>query len=126
MAVERVGIHWNSTKSTGLEVALRLMGMLDARHVGISVNDELAAKLDRSDVVVNDFSGCGLLIVLGGDGTILTALDHAIPNDLPILGVNLGRLGFLSEYRPEEVLEALRKQDWTVEDRILLEKPMTG
>jgi NAD+ kinase len=40
--------------------------------------------------------------------------------------VNLGRLGFLSEYRPEEVLEALRKRDWTVEDRILLDTELEG
>ena len=96
MSVDCVGIHWNSTKPTGFEVALRLIGMLRRRGIDICVNDELSEKLNMPELRVERFDTCQLLIVLGGDGTILSALDRAIPNDLPILGINLGRLGFLT------------------------------
>ena len=67
-----------------------------------------------------------ILLSIGGDGTFLSAAKRVEDAGVPILGVNLGRLGFLSEYRPEEVLEALRKRDWTVEDRILLDTELEG
>jgi NAD+ kinase len=41
--------------------------------------------------------------VLGGDGTILSALDYALPNDIPMLGINLGRMGFLTEVDPKDL-----------------------
>jgi len=107
MAVRRVGIHWNSTKQTGLDVARRLAAMLLDRGVGICVNDELSTALDVPEMHVNAFDGCQLLIVLGGDGTILSALDNAIPYDLPILGVNLGRLGFLTELETGDLNAAM-------------------
>ena len=71
-------------------------------------------------------AGTDMLLSIGGDGTFLSAAKRVEDAGIPILGVNLGRLGFLSEYRPEEVLDALRKRDWTVEDRILLNTELEG
>jgi len=48
-----------------------------------------------------------LLITLGGDGTILRAARLGAAQHIPVLGVNYGRLGFLAEFQPEEVLEQL-------------------
>ena len=107
MSVDCVGIHWNSTKATGYEVALRLIGMLRRRGVEICVNDELAEQLNIPGLRVEAFERCGLLMVLGGDGTILSALDRAIPFDLPILGINLGRLGFLTELETNDLNDAV-------------------
>ena len=98
MSFRRIGIHWNASKEQGLDAAQRLIHILEERSILISVNDSLAEALDIASLRDEcGFAGCEMLIVLGGDGTILRALDFAIPNDLPILGVNLGRLGFLSE-----------------------------
>lgn len=81
-----------------MEAARRLIRILRDRHVQVCVNASLSDALDIPQLCDRcSFSDCEMLIVLGGDGTILRALDYAIPNDLPILGVNLGRLGFLSE-----------------------------
>lgn len=107
MAERCVGIHWNSTKQTGLPVALKLIEMLEARGVKICVNSELFGYLNRAELRVNAFESCELLIVLGGDGTILTALDSAIPYDIPILGINLGRLGFLTELETADISDAM-------------------
>ena len=107
MAIKRVGIHWNSTKATGYEVALKLIDMLMRRGIEVCVNDEIAEKLNQPNLRVRNFEGCGVLIVLGGDGTILSALDAAIPYDIPILGVNLGRLGFLTELEVNDLDDAV-------------------
>ena len=62
-----------------------------------------------------------LLLSVGGDGTFLSAADLVAGYDLPVVGVNLGRLGFLSENRPEDVAEDLQNGDYTLEDRSMLE-----
>lgn len=64
--------------------------------------------------------GTGLLLSVGGDGTFLSASKRVGNSGVPVLGVNLGRLGFLSENRPEEVLEPVLQRKYTVEDRSLL------
>ena len=121
MAISRVGIHWNSTKRKGADVACRLAHMLMERGVELCVNDELSTAMDTSNMYVNTFEDCDLLIVLGGDGTILSALDHAMPYNIPILGVNLGRLGFLTEIETSELNDDLIKRvlarDYTLDIR---------
>ena len=124
MAVRCVGIHWNSTKSMGYDVALRLIGMLRSRGINVCVNDELANQLNIPDLRVEAFEACELLIVLGGDGTILSALDRAIPYDLPILGINLGRLGFLTELEINDLDDAMMDRvlshDYTIDERMTM------
>lgn len=107
MAVRCAGIHWNSTKSMGYEVALGLIAMLKRRGIKICVNDELARVLNMPELKIEAFQDCDLLFVLGGDGTILSALDRAIPYDIPILGINLGRLGFLTELEINDLNDPL-------------------
>ena len=61
------------------------------------------------------------LLSLGGDGTFLMAARLAVPAGVPVLGVNFGRLGFLSENDPDMVVEALSSGDFRVEERELLQ-----
>lgn len=61
-----------------------------------------------------------LLLSLGGDGTFLTTSRIAAPSGVPVLGVNFGRLGFLSECQPENVASALREGRFSVEERDML------
>ena len=80
--------------------------------VGIVASDEHAA--DGADVVV----------VLGGDGTILRAAERARTSSAPLLGVNLGHVGFLAEAEPEdvhEVVDAVVNGRWVVEERLALD-----
>ena len=121
MSVRCVGIYWNSSKSLGLGVAKKLIDMLRRRGVAICLNADLNAMIGLTDCLVDRFDRCQLLIVLGGDGTILSGLDHAIENDLPILGINLGRLGFLTELETDElddgVIDRLLTGDYAVDTR---------
>ena len=70
--------------------------------------------------------GTDALLSLGGDGTFLAAARVAVPSGLPVLGVNFGRLGFLSENGPGELPEALSSNQWTVEERGMLKVESDG
>lgn len=66
---------------------------------------------------------CELVLVLGGDGTFLRAADLAYSNDLPVLGINMGHVGFLAEWEQESMTEAIRHvidRTWRVEDRMTI------
>jgi NAD+ kinase len=64
---------------------------------------------------------CDLTITLGGDGTILRAARLCASKRVPILGTNLGRVGFLSEIRPEEFnVRAVMEQTFWIEERAML------
>jgi NAD+ kinase len=69
-------------------------------------------------------AGCELVVVLGGDGTILRGAALARPHDVPLLGVNLGHVGFLAEAEVDEVeavVRAVVDRQWAVEERLTLE-----
>lgn len=57
--------------------------------------------------VLEEVPGTDLLVCLGGDGTMLHAARSVVPHGVPVLGVNMGRLGFLAEVRPSQALERL-------------------
>lgn len=80
-------------------------------------------RIERREDIHDDTE---ILISLGGDGTFLSAAKRVCGSDIPILGVNLGRLGFLSENKPEDVVEAILNGDYTIEERQLLETKMEG
>ena len=61
-----------------------------------------------------------MLMSVGGDGTFLTSSMLVAEKGIPVVGVNLGRLGFLSENRPEDVADALLSGDYSLENRSLL------
>jgi NAD+ kinase len=65
-----------------------------------------------------------LILGVGGDGTVLRALSLAAPHDVPVLGVNLGRLGFLAEVDVEQLVDALlaiARGDYQLERRAALQ-----
>lgn len=87
----------------------------DAKLVGLL--DRLrAAGFDLYEI--NDASlmqpGTDMLLSLGGDGTFLSAAAISMESSVPVLGVNFGRLGFLSENRPEDVPAALASRDYSI------------
>ncbi|MBQ6086617.1 MAG: NAD(+)/NADH kinase [Bacteroidales bacterium] len=70
--------------------------------------------------------GADALLSIGGDGTFLSAAKRIGDSGIPVLGVNLGRLGFLSENRPEDVPASLLEGRYTLEDRALLKTEISG
>lgn len=70
--------------------------------------------------------GTDLLLSVGGDGTFLSAAKRVAPMGIPILGVNFGRLGFLSENAPEDIVAPLMKGEYTIEQRTMLKLDVDG
>ena len=69
--------------------------------------------------------GTDAVLSVGGDGTFLSASKRVADSGVPILGVNMGRLGFLSENKPEEVADALLTGNYSIEDRTMLSAQIT-
>lgn len=64
--------------------------------------------------------GTDAILSFGGDGTFLTAAQLAAMSGVPIVGMNFGRLGFLSENSPKDVVNSLLKGEYVIEERELL------
>lgn len=64
--------------------------------------------------------GTDMVLSIGGDGTFLSVSKLVSDSGIPVVGVNMGRLGFLSENRPEDVAQALLGGEYAIEDRTLL------
>ena len=70
--------------------------------------------------------GTEAVISVGGDGTFLSASKRVADSGIPIIGVNMGRLGFLSENKPEDVAEAPVKGEYRLENRTMLSASISG
>lgn len=96
----------------------------------VGVPDEVARIGDGvRPVEPAELAGCDLLVSLGGDGTMLRALRLSQPAGVPVLGVNLGRLGFLAEVDVPDLPAALAEVDagrFTVETRVAVQVDFPG
>ena len=113
-----------SGSAQALEVAHEAAKGLLANHVAVACTRDDAQLLAVEGVTSSDdATGCELVIVFGGDGTILSGIEVARPADVPVLGVNLGHVGFLAEAEPEDiqaVVNAIVDHNWRVEERMTL------
>lgn len=94
---------------------------------------EMLSRLEKSGVIFYRIEAgktpepdTDMLMSIGGDGTFLTASMMVAQIGIPVVGVNLGRVGFLSENRPEDVAYALLARDYTLEERALLRSVLKG
>ena len=119
------------TAHTGREAAVRSARLVVERLIEAGINvrvlDEEAEELGRvhAEVVPENgaaLEGAELIIVLGGDGTLLRAAELARPAAVPLLGVNLGHVGFLAEAEVEDLASVV---DRVVEGGYEVEKRMT-
>lgn len=101
------------------------------QSVGITTKTCLAFDVDKNfdlpeDVVLHDLEqelqDADLLICFGGDGTILHASKAATHARIPVLGVNIGTMGFMAELESSELdlLRRLKNDDYTIEQRMML------
>ncbi len=114
----RVALLCRERMPAAEELCRRLAQVLTARGAQVSV---LPAREDQA--VAQALAACDWAVTLGGDGTFVRAARLAAPAGVPIVGVNCGQLGFLSELEPEEAVlrvpELLRSERW-LESRLML------
>jgi NAD+ kinase len=82
------------------------------------------ASVRDEEAIAHQVPGLDLLVTLGGDGTILRAARLAAPHGKPLLGINMGQLGFLAELASEEALTkvpAILEGRFWLEDRLMLQ-----
>ncbi|WP_051867047.1 NAD kinase [Corynebacterium atypicum] len=85
--------------------------------------DPVLSQLPRYPATAQAAEGVELVLVLGGDGTFLRAADIAFGADLPVLGINLGHVGFLAEWEAESLELAAQRiidRDYRVENRMTI------
>ncbi len=108
------------------DTLLTLYNYLLKQGYGVVFEAQTAKRLqDHSVPYVADYElkhHCEIIIVVGGDGSMLNAALLAIAQDLPVMGVNRGRLGFLTDRYPHELaaIEEILSGKYTEEHRILL------
>lgn len=103
-------------------VEARIAGLAEARRFLAEAGIEVWESTREGRPAVP--RGARLLVTLGGDGTLLSAAGLAAERDIPILGVNLGRLGFLTELEVDELCGGLRRflaGDYRIDERTLIE-----
>lgn len=117
--MRRLGFAFNPTNQHA--VALRDRALEWCRTRGI---EAWAAEAGDRATADPQLPSTGALVVLGGDGTFLRAAQNAYAHDVPILGINSGKVGFLSKAESEAmeaVLGGLVEGAWTIEPRMMLD-----
>jgi len=116
-------------RSGAVAIADKVSARLLEAGVGVRLLAAEAAELQvaAAEVVDSDEQasrGCELVVVIGGDGTILRGAELARPSGTPLLGVNLGHVGFLAEAEQDDIdvtVDRLVSRSYTVEERQTLE-----
>ena len=129
----RVAVMMHTGRTGAITAAARLVDGLSAAGIRVALPpDDLAVvrchvadgavlELEPPGAVSEDYE---LVVVLGGDGTILRSAEWAIAADVPLLGVNLGHVGFLAEAESSEIDSTVRRivdRSYTVEERVTIE-----
>jgi len=117
--VKRIGFAYNPTSEAAVELRERAAGW--ARVRGIDHWAEPSGEYER---LCAELASTDVLVVLGGDGTFLRAARAVTKVDVPLLGVNLGKVGFLSKVEAgeiESILAQLAAGDYRIDERMTLE-----
>ena len=112
--------------------------LINKTQVDDSVGSVFVEYLKNADFSVTEFSrpqevdGVSVAVILGGDGTILHAVEHLSPKGIQIIGVNFGTLGFLSEFEKDDyagivsLLNELKNGECSILKRSLLQAECNG
>ncbi len=125
MEIKRIGVIAKEEAAKAIEVSRKIVHWLQERGLEAVFPSDIARVLGEKEGYTKTQipSLSDILIVLGGDGTLLSAARVVEDHDVPILGVNIGGLGFLTEITLDELFPALEeiiKGNYEVEERVML------
>ena len=124
----KVAIIPNKKKDSQLEVTKKLVSLLGGR-AEIIVPAEFEGKLQDVQYAEDVYSVVDVAIVIGGDGTVINSALPCAKADIPMLGINLGRVGFMSEVELcsiDEAMESFLKGDYEIEERMMMSVQISG
>jgi NAD+ kinase len=119
MTIARIGFAYNPTIEAAVELSARASGWCQVRGI-----DDWQLPSDDTEGLVRELATTDVLVVLGGDGTFLLAARAVADVDVPLLGINLGKVGFLSKAEAgelDDVLELIVAGDYRIEERMIIE-----
>lgn len=121
-----IGVAVNKDKKLGADLFAKITEK--AREYGFSLKNRYTVSgecgIVELEEAIEKAEKLDLILVLGGDGTILCTTRYFAPRGIPILGINLGQLGYLSELDPNEIdfgLSKIKAGEFIVENRTMLE-----
>jgi NAD+ kinase len=122
--MKKIGIICKTGRKEPREILQELLPLLRQKGCEAFVDAETAAALDikgfsRSEIA----SFVDIVLVLGGDGTMLSVSRLVAPKGIPVLGINLGSLGFITEVNRDEIFSAVDKMlndGCAIEERMML------
>lgn len=123
-----IGIASRPDDERSLEYAEELSRFIKSRGHDIVFEEATAEKLGLAGGLPVEEISADMIFVIGGDGTVLRTVRH-MKKQLPILGINRGHVGFLSEAEPEEakeVFEKIERGSYTIEKRMRLSLKVDG
>lgn len=125
--MESVGLVAPAGREDAVAYARRAASILQARGVKVLCEADLTGQL--AGALPMEAGHPDLLLSLGGDGTLLRGAQFAMQYDVPLLGINLGRLGFLAETEPDDLentLQTLLQGDYQLDERATLTVTVPG
>ncbi|MDP1759391.1 MAG: NAD(+)/NADH kinase [Thermodesulfovibrionales bacterium] len=122
--MKKIGIVSKAGRSEPIEILKDFLPWLNNKGIEVFLDTEIASLLKMKGYPRSEMpSLVDMIIVLGGDGTMLNVARLVCERGVPILGVNLGGLGFITEVQKEEVCNAMDKTlsgEYSIEDRMML------
>ena len=123
--MKKIGIIMKRNKPEAIEITRELIRWFDERDISVYLEDEVVRQFKgTASCPTEDLPGrVEVILVLGGDGTLLSVVRLMGERQVPILGINLGGLGFLTEITLDnlyDVLEGLIKGDYKYHRRMTL------
>lgn len=126
-SITKIALIPNLTKKGAYSSSLDAMNILRRNNIEIFMHKKLIDNYrdigvrfyDNDDSLIE---AADMVLTIGGDGTIMHAARHASPLHKPLLGINMGRLGFVAGLEPNELdmLVKLRSGDYSIEKRMML------
>ena len=130
MLIKKVGIIANIAKDKSPACTAELRDWLVARGLDVYLEESIAAKIGAAGVERGKLGSLvDLLVVFGGDGTILRTARLVQDRDVPIVGINLGVFGYLTEVNLGEMysaLELILTGNFQIEKRMMLDVEING
>jgi NAD+ kinase len=118
--ISRLGLVANIHKQEIREIVSRVLALLPG-DVDVVGNEESAGLAPGKVQAVPSFAGCDAVIALGGDGTLLVAARFVEDDEIPLLGIKVRSLGFLTEDDPGRAVEELLTGRYEIQERLRIE-----
>lgn len=125
----QIALFPNEKKKHSFELAVQIREFFQSRGISVVAEDEKAEKIGAKPLSDARPSDIKFLISMGGDGTLMRIAHRFTHIDAPILGINLGHLGFMADIPADDIFESLEdllKGAYQIHERLTLEATYQG